>query len=154
MHGSSRRITGCICRWLMFEIKKAIFFVLGWICLIMAYIGIVTPGIPFSIFLVGAAYCFARSSKKMEAWIYNHKHFGPFLVNWEKRRVFPQKAKYAMIAVMSSSLIIMYFTVPIKGVIYSGIMMFLVAVWAWRYPNSIDEYYRRKDNGEKIGWTK
>jgi uncharacterized membrane protein YbaN (DUF454 family) len=134
--------------------KKAIFFVLGWLCLIMTYIGIVTPGIPFSIFLVGAAYCFARSSKKMDNLIYNHKHFGPFLLNWGNKRVFPQKAKYAMIAVMSSSLIIMYFFVPIKGVIYSGIMMLLVAVWAWRYPSSIEEWQRRKDNSEKIGWLR
>jgi uncharacterized membrane protein YbaN (DUF454 family) len=134
--------------------KKALFFILGWFCLIMAYIGIVTPGIPFSIFLVGAAYCFARSSKKMEAWLYNHKHFGPFLTNWEKKRVFPQKGKYAMVAVMSSSLIIMMFLVPIKGVIYSGIMMALVAVWAWRYPSTVEEWQRRVDRGEKIGWFK
>jgi uncharacterized membrane protein YbaN (DUF454 family) len=138
----------------MITIKKVIFFIMGWFCLIMAYIGVVTPGIPFSIFLVGAAYCFARSSKKMEAWIYNHKHFGPFLTNWENKRVFPQKAKYAMIAVMSSSLIIMFFFVPIKGVVYSGIMMLLVAIWAWRYPNSVEEWQRRQDNGERIGWIK
>ena len=138
----------------MDDIKKLIFFIIGWCCLILAYIGIVTPGIPFSIFLVGAAYFFARSSKKMEDWIYNHKQFGPFLINWEKRRVFPRKAKYAMIAVMSSSLLIMYFTIPVQGVIYSGIMMLLVAIWAWRYPDSVDEYYRRKDNGEKIGWIR
>jgi uncharacterized membrane protein YbaN (DUF454 family) len=134
--------------------KKTFFFIAGWFCLVMAYIGVVTPGIPFSIFLVGAAYCFARSSKKMEAWIYNHPHFGPFLINWETKRVFPQKAKYMMIAVMASSLFIMYFTIPIKAVIYSGIFMFLVAVWAWRYPSSVEEWHRRKDNGEKIGWLK
>jgi uncharacterized membrane protein YbaN (DUF454 family) len=134
--------------------KKTFFFIAGWFCLIMAYIGVVTPGIPFSIFLVGAAYCFARSSKKMEAWIYNHKHFGPFLLNWENKRVFPQKAKYMMITVMASSLLVMYFTVPIKGVIYSGIFMALVAVWAWRYPSSVEEWYLRKDNGKKIGWLK
>lgn len=134
--------------------RKGIFFVLGWICLIMAYIGLVTPGIPFSIFLVGAAYCFARSSKRMEHWIYNHKHFGPFLTNWEKKRVFPQRAKYAMILVMSSSLIIMSFFVPLKGIIYSGVFMALVAVWAWRYPSTVEEWQRRKDNNEKIGWFK
>lgn len=134
--------------------KKGIFFVLGWICLIMAYIGLVTPGIPFSIFLVGAAYCFARSSKRMENWIYNHKHFGPFLTNWEKKRVFPQRGKYAMILVMSSSLIIMSFFVPFRGILFSGIFMALVAVWAWRYPSTVEEWQRRKDNNEKIGWFK
>jgi uncharacterized membrane protein YbaN (DUF454 family) len=134
--------------------KKVIFFILGWFCLVMAYVGIVTPGIPFSIFLVGAAYCFARSSKKMEMWIYNHKHFGPFLTNWEKKRVFPQKGKYAMIAVMSSTLVIMMFVVPLKGVLFSGTFMALVAVWAWRYPSTVEEWQRRKDNNERIGWLK
>jgi uncharacterized membrane protein YbaN (DUF454 family) len=138
----------------MIDIKKSIFFVLGWFCLIMAYVGVITPGIPFSIFLVGAAYCFARSSKKMEEWIYNHKMFGPFLINWENKRIFPKKAKYMMIAVMSSSLAIMYFTLPITAVVYSGVCMVLVAVWAWRYPSSVDEYFDRKDRGEKIGWIR
>jgi uncharacterized protein len=132
--------------------KKALFFVLGWICLIMAYIGLVTPGIPFSIFLVGAAYFFARSNKKMEHWIYNHKHFGPFLTNWEKKRVFPQRGKYAMIIVMSSTVVIMSFFAPIKAVIFSAIFMALVAVWAWRYPSTVEEWQRRTDNNERIGW--
>lgn len=134
--------------------KRAFFLVAGWLCLIMAYVGLVTPGIPFSIFLVGAAYCFARSSKKMEQWIYSNPHFGPFLINWENKRIFPKKAKYTMIAVMASSLAIMYFTVPINAVIYSGITMALVAIWAWRYPSSLDEWQHRKDRGEKIGWTR
>jgi uncharacterized membrane protein YbaN (DUF454 family) len=134
--------------------KKTFFFVLGWLCLAMAYVGVVTPGIPFSIFLVGAAYCFARSSKRMEHWLYNHKHFGPFLTNWENKRVFPQRAKYLMLIGMTSSLVIMMFFVPIKGVIYSGILMALVAVWAWRYPSTVEEYQRRRDNGEKIAWLK
>jgi uncharacterized membrane protein YbaN (DUF454 family) len=132
--------------------KKALFFVLGWLCLIMAYIGLVTPGIPFSIFLIGAAYFFARSNKKMEHWIYNHKHFGPFLTNWEKKRVFPQRGKYAMIIVMTSTVIIMSFFAPIKAVIFSAIFMTLVAVWAWRYPSTVEEWQRRTDNNERIGW--
>jgi uncharacterized membrane protein YbaN (DUF454 family) len=136
------------------NMKKIFFFVLGWLCLAMAYVGVVTPGIPFSIFLVGAAYSFARSSKRMENWLYNHKHFGPFLTNWETKRVFPQRAKYLMLIGMTSSLVIMTVFVPVKGVIYSGVLMALVAVWAWRYPSTVEEYQRRRDNGEKIAWLK
>jgi uncharacterized membrane protein YbaN (DUF454 family) len=134
--------------------KKLFWNVLGFLSLGMAYIGIVTPGIPFSIFLVGAAYSFARGSKRMEAWLYNHKHFGPFLTNWGQKRVFPQRGKYAMIMVMSISLISMMFFVPLPGVLFSGIFMLLVAIWAWRYPGSVEEWQRRKDNNEKIGWFK
>jgi uncharacterized membrane protein YbaN (DUF454 family) len=132
--------------------KKALYFVLGWLCLIMAYIGLVTPGIPFSIFLVGTAYFFARSNKRMEHWIYNHKHFGPFLINWEKKRVFPQRGKYAMIIVMTSTVVIMSFFAPLKAVLFSATFMALVAVWAWRYPSTVEEWQRRTDNNERIGW--
>ena len=72
-------------------IKKYIFMALGFISLAIAYIGFVTPGIPFSIFLVFSAYCFAKSNKKMERWLYNHPWFGKFLTYWTQKKVFPQK---------------------------------------------------------------
>jgi hypothetical protein len=118
----------------------------------MAYVGLVTPGIPYSCFIVFAAYCFAKGSPRMHAWLYNHKIFGPFLTNWGEKRVFPTKMKFFMLAMMSSSLIIMRFTVPVNGVIYTGIFMFFVAVWAWRFPGSVEEHDRRIANGKKIGW--
>jgi hypothetical protein len=118
----------------------------------MAYVGLITPGIPYSCFVVFAAYCFAKGSPKMHAWLYNHKIFGPFLTNWGEKRVFPQKMKYFMLAMMTTSLIIMSLTVPVKGVVYTGIFMFFVAVWAWRFPGSVEEHDKRIAEGRKIGW--
>ena len=66
----------------------------------MAYIGFVVPGIPFSIFLVIAAWAFAKSSPKMEAWLYNHPWLAKFLTEWNHHRVFPTKAKSGMIIVI------------------------------------------------------
>jgi uncharacterized membrane protein YbaN (DUF454 family) len=121
----------------------------------MAYIGFVTPGIPFSIFLVFSAYCFAKVNPKMHAWLYNHKWFGPFLTNWGEKRVFPFNGKILMLVVMDSSLVIMWFTTHnVKAVVATGITMMLVAIWAWRYPSTVEEYNRRKEAGEKIGWFK
>ena len=121
----------------------------------MAYVGFVLPGIPFSIFLVFAAYCFAKSSKRMHDWIYNHKHFGPFLTNWTEKRVFPFRYKIAMILVMSSSLAFLWFTSQnIAAVLWSGSFMALVAVWAWRFPATVDEHDRRKSQGKRIGWIR
>lgn len=135
------------------NIKKALWYTLGMLSLGLAYIGLVTPGIPFSIFLVFSAYCFAKSSKKMHDWIYDHKHFGPFLTNWTQKRVFPTKMKYMMILVMSSTLVFTWFvSYNIKAVLFSGIFMALVAVWAWRYPGSVEEQERRVATGKKIAW--
>ena len=128
---------------------------LGFVCLGMAYVGVVVPGIPFSIFLVIAAWAFAKSSKRMHDWLYNHKYFGPFLTNWVQKRVFPTKGKYAMVIVMSSSLAFLWFsTGNIKAVLWSGGFMALVAIWAWRFPGTVAEHEKRTKLGKKIGWLK
>lgn len=133
--------------------KKFLWKVLGFLSLGMAYVGLITPGIPYSCFVVAAAYCFAKGSPKMHAWLYNHKIFGPFLTNWGEKRVFPTKMKFFMLAMMSSSLIIMGLTnVPVRGIIYTAMFMCCVAVWAWRWPGSVEEHNKRIAEGKKIGW--
>ncbi len=135
--------------------KKLFWNILGFLSLGMAYIGVVTPGIPYSPFVVFAAYCFSKGSERMHRWIYNHKLFGPFLTNWNTKRVFPQKMKYFMLAMMSTSLIIMTVSgVKPAGIISTAGFMALVAIWAWRFPSSVEEHDRRKAAGEKIGWLK
>ena len=136
-------------------IKKYLWMGVGFLSLGMAYIGIVVPGIPFSIFLVFAAYCFAKGSPRMHAWLYNHKYFGPFLTNWVEKKVFPTWGKYAMITVMSSSLLFLWLsTGNITAVTWSGLFMLGVAIWAWRFPGSVNEYNRRKELGKRIAWLK
>ena len=133
--------------------KKLFWNVLGFLSLGMAYIGVITPGIPYSPFVVFAAYCFSKGSERMHKWIYNHKLFGPFLTNWNTKRVFPLKMKYFMLVMMSTSLIIMFFTgVKPIGIISTAIFMGLVAIWAWRFPGSVAEYDNRIAEGRKIGW--
>ena len=135
--------------------KKLFWNALGFLSLGMAYIGVITPGIPYSIFVVFAAYCFSKGSERMHRWIYNHRLFGPFLTNWNTKRVFPQKMKYFMLFMMSTSLAIMWLTsVPVRGIIYTALFMLCVAVWAWRFPSSVEEYDRRMVAGKRIGWIK
>ena len=135
--------------------KRTAYKLLGLLCVGLAYIGVVTPGIPFSIFIVIAAWAFAKSSPRMHKWLYNHKYFGPFLTNWTQKKVFPTKGKYAMVLVMASSLAFFWFTTyNVAGVAWTGGSMLLVAIWAWRYPGSVDEYNRRVDTGSRIAWLK
>jgi uncharacterized protein len=135
--------------------KKLFWNALGFLSLGMAYVGVITPGIPYSIFVVFAAYCFSKGSERMHRWIYNHKLFGPFLTNWNTKRVYPQKMRYLMLTMMSISLIIMYVSgVKPVGILSTAVFMMIVAIWAWRFPNSTEEHDRRKAAGEKIGWIK
>ena len=135
--------------------KKVLWNSLGILSLGMAYIGVITPGLPYSPFVVFAAYCFSNGSETLHRWIYEHPLFGPFLTNWTEKRVFPTKMKYFMLAMMTLSLALMW-TSGVKpvGVVSTAVMMMAVAVWAWRFPGSVQEHDRRIISGEKIGWLK
>ena len=139
----------------MKKVKKRLWMALGFTCLGCAYIGVVTPGIPFSIFLIIAAFSFARSSDRMHKWLFNHKYFGPFLTNWGKYRVFPQRAKYSMIIMMSISLVILWYSLHnFHGTLWTGVTMLCVAIWAWRYPATKEIHDQRKKDGVRIAWLK
>jgi uncharacterized membrane protein YbaN (DUF454 family) len=139
----------------MNRLKKALWFTLGIVLIGIAYVGLITPGIPWSTPTVGAAYCFAKSSEKMHNWIMNHKIFGPFLRGWAEKRVFPVKARWLMIITMDSSLIIMWYTTQNwKAVLGTAGLMLICAIWALRYPKSSEDHDTRVADGKRVGWFK
>ena len=134
--------------------KKSLYNILGFFMLGLAYIGVVTPGIPFSIFLVIATWAFAKANPKMHKWLYNHKYFGPFLNNWNKKRVFPLYAKISMVLMMSLSISLLCIHGSYTGAKWLTITCILVGIWAWRYPSTPEEYDRRVKEGKRIAWLK
>ncbi len=136
------------------SMKKLFWNTAGILFLGLAYVGIILPGFPYSIWVVCAAYCFSKGSERLHRWLYNHKLFGSFLTNWTQKRVFPTKMKYFMLAMMTLSLTLMW-TGGVKpiGILSTAVFMALVAIWAWRFPGSIAEYDRRILEGRKIGWV-
>jgi uncharacterized protein len=137
------------------KLAKILWFTLGVILIGIAYIGLIMPGIPWSTPTVAAAYCFAKSNDRMHKWLYSHKIFGPFLLGWQEKRIFPTKAKYLMLITMASSLAIMWFTTGnIVAIGYVSIFMIVCIIWGWRYPGSEQEHERRVKEGKKIAWLK
>lgn len=137
------------------NIKKALWFSAGVLLLGIAYIGVVLPGIPWSTPAVGAAYCFAKSSDRMHRWLYSHRIFGPFLIGWQEKRIFPTRFKYFMVATMLSSLAVMWFTTGnLNAILWTGAFMVLVCIWGFRFPGSEEEHQRRVEQGKRIAWLK
>lgn len=135
--------------------KKILWLSLGILLLVVAYIGVIVPGIPWSTPAVGAAFCFAKSSDRMHRWIYSHKIFGPFLIGWQEKNIFPTKFKFFMLLTMSTTLAILWFTTyNVNALIGSGLFMLLVVIWAWRFPGSEAEYEKRVKEGKRIAWLK
>jgi len=65
---------------------RIVFIVLGSLCVILAGLGVLLPGLPATPFLLLASFAFARSSKKMHDWLINNKVFGPILSDFLDRK--------------------------------------------------------------------
>lgn len=135
--------------------SKWLWKIAGLLFLGVAYIGIVTPGIPWSTPCILASYCFAKGSDKWHNYLMNHRLFGPFLNDWNNKRIYPSKVKWIMFICMDASLVIIWFTTHnLKLLIGVALFMTFWMVWALRYPGSLEEYTRRKSNNKRIGWLK
>lgn len=72
---------------------KLLFLVLGTLSLMLGIIGIVTPGLPTTPFLLLTAGLYMRSSRKFYNWLISNKHLGPYIANYQKNRGLTRKAK-------------------------------------------------------------
>jgi uncharacterized membrane protein YbaN (DUF454 family) len=72
---------------------RIIFAGLGCSMLTLGIIGAFLPVMPTTIFLILAAWCFGKSSPRLEAWMLNHPQFGPSLRRWREEGAVPRKAK-------------------------------------------------------------
>jgi len=122
----------------------------------MAYLGAIIPGMPMTTFVVLAAWAFSKSSPKLNKWLHEHPKFSPYLIRWETKRIYPQKAKYLMVSCMALSYTFLLWKLQHKphALIGIGLFMVTIVIWAWRFPGSEEEYNKRIKEGKKIGWTK
>jgi uncharacterized protein len=72
---------------------RIIYFCLGWVMVALGVIGLVMPLMPGAVFLIVAAWCFARSSPRFEAWLLNHPRLGKPLRDWRAAGAIPRSAK-------------------------------------------------------------
>lgn len=63
------------------RIVRGIYFVLGLICLVFAYLSFL-PGIPTFDFVILAAFFFSRSSDRFHDWLVNHPVFGRVIAGY------------------------------------------------------------------------
>ena len=76
------------------EFRRSWFFAAGVVMLALGVIGAFLSVMPTTIFLILAAWCFGRSSPRLEARLLDHPRFGPVIRDWREYGAMPRRAKW------------------------------------------------------------
>jgi uncharacterized protein len=94
---------------------RFVYIALGLVAVALGVAGIFLPLLPTTPFLLVAAWAFAQSSPRLEAWLNSHPRLGPPLVAWRERRAIPVRAKILAAVGMSASLAYMLISDHVPG---------------------------------------
>ena len=112
---------------------------LGMILSSIGMIGILVPGLPTTIFMILAAGCFFRSSRKMYQWVVSHPIFGEAVLRFRNGDGMPKMAKYYSIITMWIFIIFAFlFGISDSGAWIKGLIIFSAIVGTFyiiRQPN-------------------
>ncbi len=80
--------------------KRIVLSTVGLVSVATGTIGIFVPGLPTTVFLLAASYCFARSSPVLHRRLLENRVFGRYIEVYEKERAMPLRAKVVSLCLM------------------------------------------------------
>jgi len=109
--------------------------VLAVLCVALAMLGVLLPGLPTVPFLLVAAWAGGRGWPALERWLLQHPRYGPGLRQWRERGTVPRRAKWVASSMMAFSAAVMGFIgTPTWALALATLLMASVAIWLWRRP--------------------
>jgi uncharacterized membrane protein YbaN (DUF454 family) len=116
---------------------RAVFIGAGTLFLVLGIIGIFLPVLPTTPFVLLAAACYARGSRRFYNWLLANRTFGPTILEWRRHRSIPFRIKVTSIALMSVTLgasIVFFVESPHLKLLLAMIGL-AVAIWLYRIPS-------------------
>ncbi|MGN6827170.1 YbaN family protein [Paucibacter sp. M5-1] len=113
---------------------RALWLLAGGVCLLLGIVGIFLPLLPTTPFVLLAAFCFSRGSRRCEDWLLNHPRLGPVVRDWRATRAIPLRAKQFATAMMALSSLWAAYALPLAWCWVPGACCTAVAAWMWSLP--------------------
>lgn len=113
------------------RLTRPLYVALGFLSVGVGAVGVVVPGLPTTVFLLIAAWCFTKASPRMEAWLRGHRVFGRYLTDWERDGSIPRGAKVAAGVGMLSSVLVAGLVFGVSAVPLTVMAVTLAAVFTW-----------------------
>ena len=92
---------------------RYVLLAVGWLSVVLGVIGIFVPVLPTTPFLLLAAACFVRSSRRFYHWLVGHKRLGPWIRDYLEGNGIPIKGKVYAIGLMWLSIGLSCYLVPL-----------------------------------------
>lgn len=124
----------------MKKLIKPLLVGLGLVFVIIGMIGVFVPGLPTTIFMILAAYCFVRSSERLYNWVVSNKLFGYRVKHFIETKTIPLKGKVHSITAMwiAVALSIYFINGPILVEILIVIAAIIGTIVILSYPTAKD----------------
>jgi hypothetical protein len=121
------------------KIKARIYLACGWVSVALGIIGIPTPLLPTTPFLLLAAFCFARGSQRWHNWLIHHRVLGAYIAAFRDQRGLTVKQKWRIaISILVTLTLAAWFAPLLIGRI--GVLLIGAGwlTWLYRYPTATE----------------
>ncbi|MFO0824458.1 MAG: YbaN family protein [Gemmataceae bacterium] len=102
-------------------VRRVLYVAAGLLCVGLAYLGAILPGLPTTPWVLLASYCFSKSSPRLERWLKRSPIFGKLLRDWHEHRGIRRPVKIfavcLIVVVVTSSIVFGGLPVWVKCVI-------------------------------------
>lgn len=109
------------------NIKKLLYVIVGCISVVLGAIGAVIPFLPSVPFLLLAAFCFARSSERLNTWFTSTKMYQDNLADYTAGRGMTKKAKIRIMVTVTLLMSIGLILMGLRGIVVGCAV--LLCVW-------------------------
>lgn len=116
---------------------RVLFAGLGALALALGVLGVFLPLLPTTPFLLLAAACFARASRRASRYLLEHPRFGPLIHEWSAHRSIPYRTKRRALALiaLSFSVSIVFFVPGWPARLIMGAGGLILMAWIARIPS-------------------
>jgi uncharacterized membrane protein YbaN (DUF454 family) len=115
--------------------RQTVWLVVGFLCIATGIVGIVVPLLPTTDFVLLAAFCFSKGSRKWESWLLNHRQFGPMVREWRTTRCIPLRVKLWSSTMLLLSAWLSAWMLPSRTAWIPPAVCLMVAMYLWSRPS-------------------
>jgi len=120
--------------------KQFLYQAIAFTSLIMAFVGVLLPGIPATEFVLLCAWSSSKGSPRIYRFLHQNRFTGPVIYNWNNGKVISKNNKImSSISMSFCASLLIYNDVNSYFLFFSLLGMLIGFIWIWSRPDTVNE---------------